>query len=229
MQSKKPCTGRWGHWPLVLPLVLQFRQRLGAHRRLALLYVMLALGLNIVGLRRPAGSGLCGVLRRGRLYVGLMASPHLAETFLVPAACSQTAAPSHLAGDSAAALLAACTGCCWDPGAEAARRLPGHRDAGLRRDHPHLHEQPGPAGQHHQRPQGHGQIDSVKIFGVDLAKRQEISLDISSVTLYYYLFLVLVLITVVICYRLQDAHRPRLDGDPRRRSPPRPWASMCAT
>jgi branched-chain amino acid transport system permease protein len=33
---------------LVLPLVLQSRQRLGAHRRLALLYVLLALGLNIV-------------------------------------------------------------------------------------------------------------------------------------------------------------------------------------
>jgi hypothetical protein len=39
--------------------------------------------------------------------------------------------------------------------AEAARRLPGHRDAGFRRDHPRVHEQPGAPGQHHQRPQGH--------------------------------------------------------------------------
>jgi branched-chain amino acid transport system permease protein len=55
-------------------------------------------------------------------------------------------------------------------------------------------------------PKGIGQIDSVKIFGFDLAKRHEIfGYDISSVTLYYYLFLVLVLATIVICYRLQDS------------------------
>ena len=36
--------------------------------------------------------------------------------------------------------------------AEAARRLPRDRHARLRRDHPHLPEQPVAAGQHHQRP-----------------------------------------------------------------------------
>ena len=55
-------------------------------------------------------------------------------------------------------------------------------------------------------PKGIGQVDSVKIFGLDLAKRQEIfGFDIASVTLYYYLFLALVLFTIVICYRLQDS------------------------
>ena len=55
-------------------------------------------------------------------------------------------------------------------------------------------------------PKGLGQIDSVKIFGLDLAKRQELfGFDINSVTMYYYLFLALVLITIVICYRLQDS------------------------
>ena len=39
--------------------------------------------------------------------------------------------------------------------AEAARRLPRHRHAGLRRDHPHLPQQPVAAGEHHQRPAGH--------------------------------------------------------------------------
>lgn len=55
-------------------------------------------------------------------------------------------------------------------------------------------------------PKGIGQIDSVKILGLDLAKRQEIfGYDISSVTLYYYLFLFLVLVSIVICWRLQDS------------------------
>ena len=39
--------------------------------------------------------------------------------------------------------------------AEAARRLPRDRHAGLRRDHPHLPQQPVAAGQHHQRAAGH--------------------------------------------------------------------------
>lgn len=55
-------------------------------------------------------------------------------------------------------------------------------------------------------PKGVGQIDSVKIFGLDLGKRLELfGFDINSVTLYYYLFLVLVVVSVVICYRLQDS------------------------
>lgn len=55
-------------------------------------------------------------------------------------------------------------------------------------------------------PKGLGQIDSVKIFGLDLGKRLEVfGFDISSVTLYYYLFLVLVVVSIVICYRLQDS------------------------
>jgi hypothetical protein len=90
---------------------------------------------------------------------------------------------------------------------------------GFRRDHPRVHEQPGPSGQHHQRPQGHGQIDSLKFFGLDLGKPADRSgFEIASVTLYYYLFLALVVISVVICHRLQHvAHRPRLDGHPRGR------------
>jgi branched-chain amino acid transport system permease protein len=55
-------------------------------------------------------------------------------------------------------------------------------------------------------PKGVGQIDSVKIFGLDLGKRLELfGFDINSVTLYYYLFLALVVISVIICYRLQDS------------------------
>ena len=44
------------------------------------------------------------------------------------------------------------------------------------------------------------------MFGVNLGRTLEVfGYDISSVTLYYYLFLVLVLVSIVICYRLQDS------------------------
>jgi branched-chain amino acid transport system permease protein len=55
-------------------------------------------------------------------------------------------------------------------------------------------------------PKGLGQIDSIRIFGLDLGKNLNIGdFQISSVTLYYYLFLLLVIGTVVVCYRLQDS------------------------
>jgi branched-chain amino acid transport system permease protein len=55
-------------------------------------------------------------------------------------------------------------------------------------------------------PKGLGQIDSIRIFGLDLGKNLNIGgFEITSVTLYYYLFLLLVIATVVICYRLQDS------------------------
>jgi branched-chain amino acid transport system permease protein len=55
-------------------------------------------------------------------------------------------------------------------------------------------------------------IDSIKIFGYDLGRRAEFSwtlgghtfeFELLSVTNYYYLFLLLVVISVVICYRLE--------------------------
>ena len=54
-------------------------------------------------------------------------------------------------------------------------------------------------------PKGIGQIDSVSLFGLDLAKRISVTddYDINSVTLYYYLFLALVVISVIICHRLE--------------------------
>jgi branched-chain amino acid transport system permease protein len=54
--------------------------------------------------------------------------------------------------------------------------------------------------------QGLGQIDSIVIFGLDLGKRLTLlGHEISSVTLYYYLFLTLTVLTVIIGYRLQDS------------------------
>lgn len=135
-----------------------FRQCLGAHRRPGAALCAAGTGPERGGgLRGPAGPGLCGVLRRGRLHVradGLAASGGDLRGLCrhVPG----RAAYLHLAGDTAGGAAGGHHGdFAGHSGAQAARGLPGHRHAGLRRDHPHLHEQPGPAGQHHQWPQRH--------------------------------------------------------------------------
>ena len=53
-------------------------------------------------------------------------------------------------------------------------------------------------------PKGLNEIDSVKIFGVDLGKSLNVGgYEVSSVTLYYFLFLVLVVFAIIISHRLQ--------------------------
>jgi branched-chain amino acid transport system permease protein len=53
---------------------------------------------------------------------------------------------------------------------------------------------------------GLGQIHSVSFFGLDIGKRLTLdSVEISSVTLYYYVFLALTVLTIFISYRLQDS------------------------
>jgi len=211
MQSKK--TVQWALWGivlLVLPLVLQYFGNAWVRiADLALLYVMLALGLNIVvGYAGLLDLGYVAFYAVGAYMFGLMASPHLSETF----AWFQSMFPDGLHSSiwlviPMAALLAACTGVLLGI---PVLKLRGDYLAIVtlgfgeiirifmnNLDHP-VNITNGPKGL--------SQIDSIQVFGVDLAKRQEIfGFDISSVTMYYYLFLVLVLLTVVICYRLQDS------------------------
>ena len=53
---------------------------------------------------------------------------------------------------------------------------------------------------------GLGQIDSINFFGLDLGRRLAIgSVDIASVTLYYYPFLGLTVLTVIVSHRLQGS------------------------
>ena len=195
---------------LVLPLVLQYFGNAWVRiADLALLYVMLALGLNIVvGYAGLLDLGYVAFYAVGAYMFGLLASPHLSETF----EWFQAMFPDGLHSSiwlviPLAALLAACTGVLLGI---PVLKLRGDYLAIVtlgfgeiirifmnNLDHP-VNITNGPKGL--------SQIDSIKVFGFDLAKRQEIfGYDISSVTLYYYLFLVLVLITVLICYRLQDS------------------------
>jgi branched-chain amino acid transport system permease protein len=59
-------------------------------------------------------------------------------------------------------------------------------------------------------PQGITLIESVKIVGVDLSKTQNLfGISLPSVYLYYYLFLFLMIVAIVICIRLQDSRLGR--------------------
>ncbi|KQO27882.1 ABC transporter ATP-binding protein [Acidovorax sp. Leaf78] len=195
---------------LVLPLILQFFGNAWVRiADLALLYVMLALGLNIVvGYAGLLDLGYVAFYAVGAYLFALMASPHLADTFAAFAAMFPNGLHTSLwLVIPAAAILAAFFGA-----------LLGAPTLKLRGDYLaivtlgfgeivriFLNNLDHPVNLTNG-PKGLGQIDSVKIFGLDLGKRLELfGFDINSVTLYYYLFLILVVISVIICYRLQDS------------------------
>ena len=195
---------------LVLPLILQsFGNAWVRIADLALLYVLLALGLNIVvGYAGLLDLGYVAFYAVGAYLFALMASPHLADNFAAFAAMFPNGLHTSLwLVIPVAALLAAFFGA-----------LLGAPTLKLRGDYLaivtlgfgeiiriFLNNLDHPVNLTNG-PKGVGQIDSVKIFGLDLGKRLELfGYDINSVTLYYYLFLALVVISIIICYRLQDS------------------------
>ena len=195
---------------LILPL---FAQQFGnAPVRiidLALLYVLLALGLNIVvGYAGLLDLGYVAFYAVGAYMFALMASPHLSENF----AAIQAAFPQGMHSPiwiviPMAAGIAALFGVAL-----------GAPTLKLRGDYlaivtlgfgeiirVFLNNLEHPVNVTNG-PRGIGQIDSFRIFGVDLGKSTEVfGYTLPSVTLYYYLFLTLVVISVVICYRLENS------------------------
>ncbi|WCM87104.1 ABC transporter permease subunit [Acidovorax sp. NCPPB 3576] len=210
---KQNKTAQWiagGIALLLLPFLLQYFGNAWVRiADLALLYVLLALGLNIVvGYAGLLDLGYVAFYAVGAYLFALMASPHLSETFASFAAMFPNGLHTSLwLVIPLAALVAAIFGAVL--GAPTLK-LRGDYLAIVtlgfgeiiriflnNLDHP-VNLTNGP--------KGIGQIDSVKVFGLDLGKRLEVfGFDISSVTLYYYLFLVLVVLSVIICYRLQDS------------------------
>jgi branched-chain amino acid transport system permease protein len=195
---------------LVLPLALQYFGNAWVRiADLALLYVMLALGLNIVvGYAGLLDLGYVAFYAVGAYMFALLASSHLTDNFEWIAAYFPDGL--HLSlwlVIPLALLLAAVTGV-----------LLGIPVLKLRGDYLAIVtlgfgeiirifmnnlDQPVNIT---NGPKGIGQIDSVRVFGLDLGQRRELfGFDIASVTLYYYLFLALVLFTVLVCYRLQDS------------------------
>lgn len=193
---------------LVLPILLQgFGNAWVRIADMALLYIMLALGLNIVvGYAGLLDLGYVAFFAIGAYMYGLLASPHLTDTF--PAIAAMFPEGMHMPlwiVVPAAAALAAIFGVLL--GAPTLR-LRGDYLAIVtlgfgeiirvflnNLDHP-VNITNGPKGM--------AQIDALSFFGLNLGKNITIAgFELASVTLYYYLFLALVIGSVVISHRLQ--------------------------
>lgn len=193
---------------LVLPLILQgYGNAWVRILDMALLFVLLALGLNIVvGYAGLLDLGFVAFFAIGAYMFGLMASPHLSDHFPAFAALFPQGLHTPLwIVIPLAVLLAGVLGILL--GAPTLR-LRGDYLAIVtlgfgeiirvflnNLDHP-VNITNGP--------KGIGQIDSIKFFGFDLGKKLNLfGFDIAPVTMYYYLFLALVVVSVVICHRIE--------------------------
>ncbi len=193
---------------LLVPLVLQnFGNAWVRIADMALLYVLLALGLNIVvGYAGLLDLGYVAFFAIGAYMYALLESPHLIETF--PAIAAMFPDGMHLpiwAVIPAAAFLAGVLGV-----------LLGAPTLRLRGDYlaivtlgfgeiirVFLNNLDHPVNLTNG-PKGLGQIDAISVFGVSMSKRIDIGdFELPSVTLYYYVFLVLVVVSVLISHRLE--------------------------
>jgi len=193
---------------LLVPLVLQnFGNAWVRIADMALLYVLLALGLNIVvGFAGLLDLGYVAFFAIGAYMYGLMASPHLVETF--PAIAAMFPEGMHTPIWLVIPLAAGLAGLFGILLGAPTLRLRGDYLAIVtlgfgeiirvfmnNLDHP-VNITNGPKGL--------GQIDSLHVFGLDLGKKLMIGeYEIASVSLYYYLFLSLVLVSILVCHRLE--------------------------
>ncbi|MEJ6024337.1 branched-chain amino acid ABC transporter permease [Ramlibacter sp. PS4R-6] len=200
----------------ILPLLLQYAGNFWVRiADIALLYVLLALGLNIVvGYAGLLDLGYVAFFAIGAYMYGLMASPHLSENFpwfarmfpqglhtsvwmIIPMAAALAGIFGILLGAPTLKLRGDYLAIVTLGFGEIIRVFLNNLD------HP-VNLTNGPKGL--------GQIDAITLFkfdwlgipGINLGKRHEVfGFDISAVTNYYYLFLVLVVLSVIICHRLE--------------------------
>ncbi|MBL8331937.1 MAG: ABC transporter ATP-binding protein, partial [Rubrivivax sp.] len=195
---------------VALPLVAQqFGQGWVRIMALALLYVLLALGLNIVvGYAGLLDLGFVAFYAVGAYMYALLASPHLAENFewfkaafpdglhtpiwvVVPLAALLAAVAGVLLGTPVLKLRGDYLAIVTLGFGEIIRVFMNNLE------HP-VNITNGPRGL--------DRIDAMNIFGFSFGKAVEIGdFRIPSVTLYYYLFLALVVGSVVICHRLETS------------------------
>jgi branched-chain amino acid transport system permease protein len=173
----------------------------------ALLYMLLALGLNIVvGYAGLLDLGYVAFYAVGAYLFGLLASPHLTETFdWVKNAFQHGLHVSVWLVIPLGALVAGTFGV-----------LLGAPTLRLRGDYlaivtlgfgeiirVFLNNLDAPVNITNG-PKGIDTIDSIHIFGLDLGKPHTLlGYEFASVSMYYYLFLILVVLAVIICYRLE--------------------------
>ena len=193
---------------LLLPLVLQAMGNFWVRiADFALLYVLLALGLNIVvGFAGLLDLGFVAFFAIGAYMYGLMASPHLSDTFasfaqifpqglhtpiwlVIPLSALLAGVLGVLLGAPTLKLRGDYLAIVTLGFGEIIRVFMNNLD------HP-VNITNGP--------KGIGQIDAITVFGINLGRPLDLGFfTLSSVTLYYYLFLVLVVVSVIICSRLE--------------------------
>ena len=193
---------------LILPLILQqFGNAWVRIADMALLYVLLAVGLNIVvGYAGLLDLGYVAFFAVGAYMYGLLASPHLFETF--PAVAALFPGGLHMPLWVIVPVAAALAGLFGI--------LLGAPTLKLRGDYlaivtlgfgeiirVFLNNLDRPVNITNG-PKGLNQIDSIHFFGINLGKPFDLfGIELASVSLYYYLFLTLVLVSILISYRLE--------------------------
>ena len=200
----------WAVGLVVLPLALQSLGNAWVRiADMALLYVLLALGLNIVvGYAGLLDLGFVAFFAVGAYMFGLLASPHLTDTFPWIAAMFPEGLHTPLwAVIPIGAGLAGLFGV-----------LLGAPTLKLRGDYlaivtlgfgeiirVFMNNLDNPVNITNG-PKGLGQIDAMTIMGHPLSKRIDLGfIELSGVTQYYFLFLALVLVSALICLRLQNS------------------------
>ncbi len=195
---------------LILPLLLQnFGNAWVRIADMALLYVLLALGLNIVvGYAGLLDLGYVAFFAIGAYLFGLLSSPQLTDNFALIAALFPTGlhAPLWLVIPLAAGIAGVFGILLGLPTLKLRGDYLAIVTLGFGEiirvfltnlDHP-VNLTNGP--------RGIDRIDSIHFFGLNLGKKISIGdFELASVSLYYYLFLALVLLSVVICHRLEQS------------------------
>ena len=195
---------------LILPLLLQgFGNAWVRIADQSLLYVQLAIGLNIVvGYAGLLDLGFVAFFALGAYMFGLLASPHLTDSF--PALAAMFPDGLHTPLWMVVPLAAGLAGFFGVLLGAPTLKLRGDYLAIVtlgfgeiirvflnNLDHP-INITNGPKGLN--------QIDSITFFGLNLGKPISLlGFEVASVSLYYYLFLALVLVSIVISHRLETS------------------------
>jgi len=200
----------WGLALLVLPLLLQSMGNAWVRiADMALLYVLLALGLNIVvGYAGLLDLGFVAFFAVGAYLFGLLASPHLTDTF--PWIAALFPLGLHLPLWAVIPIGAGLAGLFGVLLGAPTLRLRGDYLAIVTLGFGEiirvfLNNLDNPVNITNG-PKGLGQIDPMTVLGHPLSKQLDLGwIELPSVTLYYYLFLAIVLVSVLVCYRLQTS------------------------
>jgi len=203
-------SNRWALALLLLTLPLMLQNVGHAWVRIAdmsLLYVLLALGLNIVvGYAGLLDLGYVAFFAVGAYLYALLASPHLTDVFpwisvmfpdglhlslwlVLPMAAGLAGLFGVLLGAPTLKLRGDYLAIVTLGFGEIIRVFLNNLDQPVNITN---------------GPKGLGQIDAVTVVGYPLSKQLDLGfIQLPSVTLYYYLFLTLVVVSVVVCHRLE--------------------------